>query len=323
MADEQTEGTAENTDQSGNQAGTEQANEINDRIKELETQLAKHSELENQVKTLTEENKRALAEAMRWQSGYKGLQASTTTKLQEAAAMQRQLQEAQNTSSQLESLRETVNLVARRMLDEDQAKEFDLQQRELRLRQAEQAAQTRVQQPQQQYVQDYVDPDIQKKQYLDYYFPGVEIDPSDPQIDWGEGAPSTAEAMRRFTTSVMKVAGKPKQPAQEEPVKSDAQKLLEQIQAQAAQLENAKQLAIEEATAAARREVEERARRLGIDAGTPGTPASDATRKVRSQLDELDESLLSIGEKDSPARKKGVQEYNAKLAAIRQQLIKQ
>lgn len=325
MADE-TDNTAEVTDPSGSGAGTDnQANEINARIKDLEAQLQKYTGVEDKVKSLEAENKKAMADALRWQSGYKGLQANTTAKLQEYAAMQRQLQDAQNTSAQLEGLRETVNLLARRMLDEDQAKEFDLQQRELRIRQLEAQAQRVAQQPQPQVAQqpDPVDIDIRKKQYLDYYFPGVEIDPSDSSIDWGEGAPSTDDAMRRFTSSVTRIIQTKGQATTQESVKSEAEKLLEQIQAQAAQLENAKQLAIEEAKAEARKEVEERARRLGIDAGAAGTPASDVNRKLKTQLDELDESLLTVGEKDSPARKKGMQEYNARLASIRQQLLNQ
>lgn len=323
MADE-TENTAENTEQSGSQAGTnDQANEITARIKDLETQLNRYAGVEDRAKRLEDENKRATAEALRWQSGYKGLQANTTAKLQEAAAMQRQLQEAQNTSGQLEALRDTVNLLARRMLDEDQAKEFELQQRELRIRQLEAQAQRPQQQQvvQQQYAEPYVDPEIQKKQYLDYYFPGVNVDPTNPDIDWGEGAPSTADAMRRFTASVTKIMQDTGSRTQQERTKSEAETLLEQIQAQAAQLENAKQLAIEEARAEVRREVEERARRLGIDAGTAGAPVPEATRKVRTQLDDLDDSLLSLGEKDSPARKKAVAEYNTRLASIRKQLI--
>lgn len=80
---------------------------------------------------------------------------------------------------------------------------------------------------------------------------------------------------------------------------------------------------IEEAKAQARKDVEDRLRKLGIDAGDAGTPASDSSRKLKVELDDLDESLLYQGEINSPARKKAMQEYDKKLSELRRKLISQ
>jgi DNA repair exonuclease SbcCD ATPase subunit len=319
---EATEQVTENSESQQTGNSQQEGDALSDKLKQLEEQLKGYSGLDARVKSLQEENRRATAEAMRWQSGYKGLQQRTTEKLQEAAALQRQLSEAQQTAGQLSELRETVNLLARKMLDEDQAKEFDLQQRELRIRQAEAMVQQRAQQPspqQAQPAQQYVDPDIQRRQYIETFFPGVDIDPNHPDIDWGEGASNQSEAFARWTASVARVMmGQDRKEEQE--IKSEAQRLLEQTQAQLVELTKAKDLAIEEAKAQARKDVEERLRKLGIDAG--GTsPASASTRKAQVDLNELDETTLYTGEPGSPARKKAQLEYDAKLRAIRNKLL--
>src|SRR5579859_1836184 len=85
------------------------ANEIAAKLAEYETNFKK---LNEKVSAVEKEKREAQAESLRWQATYKGLQNQTTQKLQEAAALQRQLAESQQTRSELLEMKELLNQMA-------------------------------------------------------------------------------------------------------------------------------------------------------------------------------------------------------------------
>src|SRR5439155_23698275 len=98
-------------------------------------------------------------------------QKSATQKLQEAAQLREELKNSSQTRTELQEMKGYLNLLASRLLDEDAAKEFNLAQRELALKNREQTAQAGYAQStnQTQYTSSYVDPEIefaQKQQFL-------------------------------------------------------------------------------------------------------------------------------------------------------------
>lgn len=342
---EATENTAsdnQSTAQPGNgNSGSENTaqDKTVERLRDLESQVAKFAELEANSKKLEEQVKAAQTEAARWQSSYRSFQANTTAALQEASRVRQQLSEREKLQDQLTATRadllqmkEGLTFLASKMVDEDSAKEFAARQRETQARLAEeQARQTLAQlqatmsgtQPAQQaqQIQTYVDPTDQKRDFLGYYFPNSGIDPNDPSIDWGDGAASTQEAFRRFTTSVTTLMSskQDRQSNQGQPqnAQTDAQKLLEQLKQEREKLELDKANASKEIEEQARRAVEERLRRTGADAGNSSAAGAD-TRRVASKLNEVDEGRL-YSSREPGAVKKVAKDMEEELARLREE----
>lgn len=337
MADN-TDTTAAKTDTTDNSGQSDAAAETTNqdptiaRLQEYEQKLTHFSNLERERQELEQTAKAAQAEALRWQSSYRSLQSSTTASLQEAArtrqeqtAQQRIHDELAQARAEMSQVREGLAFLATRMGDEDSVKEFQLRQREVQLQQMEEVAKQRMtalqaaaQQQQSPPQRQFTDPSDEKRQFLDYYFPDSGVDHSNPAIDWGEGAPDTREAFRRFTTSVMKLReestpGKP-------PVQSEVAQLITQLQKDREELQRSHEQALEDLKVQNRRDVEERLRKVGADAGN-GSSVSQSTAKAQTRLNELDESALSHGE--PAARAKAAKNMETELRALRDQLIRQ
>lgn len=341
---ENTANDSQSTAQTGNgNSGSENTSQDKtvERLRELEGQVAKFAELEAQSKKFEDQLKSAQAQAVRWESSYRSLQANTTASLQEASRIRQQLSEREKlqeqlaaTRSDLAQMREGLNFLASKVVDEDSAKEFSARQRETQARLAEESARQTIAQLQaatqvtnqpQPQVQQYVDPAEQKKNFVDYYFPNSGIDPNDPSIDWGDGANSTPEAFRRFTTSVTNLIRiredrQTNSGQSESSPQTEAQKLLEQLRKEREELERAKANAAQDLEEQARRAVEERLRRTGADAGNSSTPSAEI-RRVATRLNEVDESKLMSGEPS--ARKKAAKDMEEELHQLREQYLNQ
>jgi hypothetical protein len=305
-------------------SGTESANQndnVTNQLKELQETLA--SLQSAQARTEQEKNE-ALARAMREEAKYKGLQNQTTRTLQQAAQDRKALESIKQERGELAEIKSVLEVLASRVLDEPERKEMEFKQRELRLKLAEQAQADVARAAQEAAAQavtstQYQNPEDEKAQFVNFYFPGENIDPSDPNIDWGEGAQSTQEAFRRFNVSVLKIKNQKAQAQTEETTISIQKQTEEALKAlQARQVELEKKTAEEIATAkteaidAARKNSEKKLRALGAD--VDGTPAPDGARRTfAQQLDtELDDSLLRT--------KKGQEEYARRIEAIKAQM---
>lgn len=333
-----------NTDNAGqvNGQGTGNTNQDAEvsRLRDLETQIAKFAELERTNKSLEQQLVAAQSETARMTASYRSLQANTTSSLQEAARIRQQaaeqskiLEELSASKNELAQMREGLSFLASKMGDEDTAREFAIRQRETQARLAEEQARARIAQLQQaatiqpttqyatQQSQSYVDLDAQKRQFVDHYFPGSGVDFNDSRIDWGYDAPNRDEAFRRFTTSVSRIISDRSAGAQPTAnTQTTAESLLAQIQKEREELEKARTSAADEIREQARREVEERLRRTGADAGNAGGNTEAMTR-VRTRLNEVDESKLMSGEPS--ARKAAAKNMEEELRSVRQQLLSQ
>lgn len=286
------------------------------KVREYESQLKDLNEIKSRAETLEEARKRAEADAIRWQATYKGLQRQATQKLQEYAQLQKEVQTNQKTEHQLAAIQEYMSLLASKVLEPDEAKAMQLQMREAAIKAQEEMLRNGNNTQNQNTQQiDFTDPDAEvaaKKQFLEQYFPGQNIDPNDPTIDWGTGAMDTADAWSRFTRSVTNViAGKREAPAPQKSAEEIMKEQMEQLQAQWKTEREELQKSVEDAKNQARKEVEEKARSMGID--TTATPTAEPVRKINASLMELDENLLSQG-------KKGQLEYQRQLAEIQKQM---
>lgn len=294
-------------------------------IAKLEEATAKLVELQASQDKLSREKNDAIATALRADAMYKGLQNQTTKTLQKAAEDRRALAQAQIQAAEIGDIKSLLNTLASKVLDEDEAKQLQWNQKELELQRREQAivnraAETPVVEEPVATPQQYTTPEDEKAQFLSYYFPGVEVDPADPNIDWGVGASSTQEAFRRFTTSVLKIkdtkeATKANDAAsvlrqQAENQLAELKKQQEELAAKTAEeIAAAKQVA----TSEARKEAEKRLRAMGAD--VTGTPIADGgPRTLKQQVEEvLDDNLLRQG-------KKGQEEYARRVEAIKKQV---
>ena len=339
MSDTDNTGTAQaNTDNSG-QANDQGAGNKNQdaevsRLRDLETQIANFAELEKTNKSLAQQLAAAQSESARMTASYRSLQASTTSSLQEAARIRQQaaeqskvLEELTASRGELAQMREGLSFLASKMGDEDTAREFAIRQRETQARLAEEQARARIAQLQQAatmqpttyntqvQTQQYVDLDAQKRQFVDYYFPGSGVNFNDSRIDWGYNAPDGEAALARFKSSVSRIiTGQASTDTQ-----GDAANLLAQIRREREELERAKTSAADQIKEQARREVEERLRRTGADAGNAGGN-TEAVTKMRTRLNEVDESKL-MASNDPAANKRAAKNMQDELGSLRQQLL--
>lgn len=291
---------------------TEQKMNVNDQLLELQGKL---SQLQEAHAKTEQEKVSAQALALQNEAKYRGLQHQTTKTLQQAAEDKRSLEQYKANQVEMAEIRELLSTVASRVLDEDEKKDLQYRQRELRVKLAEQAVADAQAQPVAQNATStsYQSPEDAKAQFLNTYFPGIGIDPTDPGIDWGEGADG-AEAFRRFTTSVIKVKDQ-KDQAKTQDAYAAIQKQTEDALA-AFKAENTEALtkAKEEAIQTARKDSEKKLRALGADvAGTPTGDAGAGSKSLIAMMNEqLDDNLLRT--------KTGREEYNRRMEAIRTQV---
>jgi hypothetical protein len=303
-------------------AGTAtQENNVTNQLTELQARL---SELEGIKSTLEKEKNEAVAAKLREEAKYKGLQNQTTRTLQQAAEDRRILEQMNKDRAELAEIKSVLETLANRVLDEPERKEMEFKQRELKLKLAEQAQVEASQRAQTQAAQavastQYQNPEDEKAQFLNYYFPGSGIDPNDPSIDWGDGAANTQEAFRRFTVSVTSIKNqKDQNNAQNalEVMKKQTEEALASLKAQQAELvaKTSEEIATAKAEAitAARKDSEKKLRALGAD--VQGTPAPDGSKRTFGQQleEELPDDLLRT--------KSGTIEYNRRIESLRQQL---
>ena len=276
------------------------------------------------VEKLTSERNNAIANALRADAQYKGLQSQTTKTLQQAAADRRALAVAQAQAAEVSDMKSLLQTLAGKVLDEDEAKQLQWTQKELELKRREAAIEAAKTAPAEETVatpQQYTNPTDERARFLSWYFPGVEIDPNDPNIDWASDASGEAEAMKRFIGSVMKIKDQKDATKTNDAVsvlKQQSETQLAELKAKqdelvaktAQEIEDAKAAAIEEA----RKETEKRLRAMGADvAGTPA-PDGSGNKTFGQQLEEvLDDNLLRQGPK-------GVAEYNRRVEAMKKQV---
>lgn len=303
-------------------AGSEPANQENDVTNQLTELQARLSQLEEMKNTLEKEKNDAVAAKLREEAKYKGLQNQTTRTLQQAAEDRRILEQMNKDRSELAEIKSVLETLASRVLDEPERKELEFRQRELKLKLAEQASADALKKAQDQMnaqavaSTQYQNPEDEKAQFLNYYFPNSGIDPNDPNIDWGDGAASTQEAFRRFTVSVTGIKSQ-KDQTNSQNTMAELQKqtaeALAALKAQQAELVQKTAEEIEKAKAeainTARKDSEKKLRALGADVS--GTPATDGTARTFSQQleEELDDTLLRT--------KAGRDEYNRRIEAIK------
>lgn len=297
--------------------GTDTANQ-NDNVTNQLTELeGKLSELQAMQTKLEQERNDAVAARLREEAKYKGLQNQTTKTLQQAAEDRRALEQASKDRAELSEIKSLLETLANRVLDEDEKKDLQFRQRELKLKLQEQAQTDAFQRAQAEAAQavaspQYQNPEDEKAQFLNYYFPDSGVDSNDPNIDWGDGASSTQEAFRRFTVSVLNIKNKVEsartQNAMAEIQKQTEKALADFKEQQAGLIETAKTEAIN----TARKDSEKKLRSLG--AGVQGTPATDGSQRTLAQQMEveLDDNLLRT--------KEGSKEYNRRIEAIKNQV---
>jgi len=293
----------------------------NNVMKELEAARAQMAQLAAAQEKLVKERNDAIAARLVEEAKYKGLQFQTTKTLQQAADDRRALAAAQIQAQEIGDIKSLLSTLASKVMDEDEAKQYQWNQKELELQRREQAFAAKVAEPAAEPAatpQQYTTPEDEKARFLSYYFPGVEVDPNDPNIDWGADASSTPEAFRRFTASVLKIKD-----SQEQTKANDAASVLrQQAEAQLAELKkqqeelaakttqeiaDAKAAAIEEA----RKEAEKRLRAMGADVNG-ASPSDGGPRTLKQQVEEtLDDNLLRS--------KKGQEEYARRVEAIGKQ----
>lgn len=290
---------------------------------EVELYKKQLAEAQAALDKMAQEKNNAIATALRADAQYKGLQNQTTKTLQKAAEDRRALAEARMQAAAVADMQSLLSTIAEKVLDEDEAKNLKYKQKELELQRREADIKARAEAPAEEPVvipQQYTTPEDEKAQFLSYYFPGVDVDPGDPNIDWGVGANSTQEAFRRFTTSVLKIKDQKESTKANDAVaelRKQAEEQLASLKKQQEELatKTAEEIATakKEAEETARKEAEKRLRAMGADVS--GTPNSDgAGRKTfAQQIDEvLDDSLLTT--------KKGQEEYNRRVEAMKKQV---
>lgn len=293
----------------------------NQEIESLRKQIADAAAA---MEALSRQRDDAVANALRADAQYKGLQNQTTKTLQKAAQDRRELELARMQAAEVGDIKSLLNTLASKVLDEDEAKQLQWKQKELELQRREAALTAAANAPKEEPVaepQQYTTPEDEKAQFLSYYFPGVAIDPKDPNIDWGVGATSTQEAFRRFTTSVLKIKDTQESSKANNAVAELQKQAAAQLEAMKQQISDLASKSQEEIAAAktaaaeeARKEAEKRLRAMGADVS--GTPTSDGSgrKTLGQQVNEvLDDSLLSQGPK-------GVAEYNRRVEAIKKQV---
>jgi hypothetical protein len=276
------------------------------------------------LKQLELERNNAVANAVRSDAQYKDLQHQTTKTLQKAAEDRRALAVAQMQAQEIGDIKQLLNTVIGKVLDEDSAKEFTYAQKDLELKRREAAIEALKNAPvepePEAEPQNFTTPENEKAQFLSYYFPGVDVDPSDPNIDWGVGAQSTPEAFRRFTTSVLNIKAQKDSTKANDAVVAVQKQATEQLEAVKKQIEDLASKSVEEIAAAkaaaaeeARKEAEKRLRAMGADVSGAAPSDGSGRKTFGQQMEEaVPDSLLTT--------KKGQEQYAKNLEAIKKQV---
>jgi hypothetical protein len=328
----ETEDTTQTTDVNQEKSQeTHQDTDFTAKLVEYEQRLQELAKIEASAKGAEDRAKTAEAAALRWESSYKGLQKQTTQSLQAAAEDRRRLVETERTHQDLltalgglQDVRDSISALAGKMLDEDQAREFNIARRESALRREEdiakqrQSQQSQIVEPAQSQQFTYTDPNEEKRNFLNYYFPDSGVDPTDPNIDWGEGATSQQEAFRRFTVSVTRIQKDSGQSQERQESQTEAEKFLAELKKEREEFEAQKTQALEEVQTQARKQVEERLRKLGVDSGSVATQ-SGSDPKMNTKLSEISEADLMRG--DPASRKKAAKDLQNSLDAVRTELF--
>ncbi len=283
-------------------------NAIENQLIELQGKL---SEFQATQVRLEKERNEAIAERLRQEAMYRGLQNQTTKTLQEAARNRKEYEQAFKDRAAINAIQEQIanqttvlETLASRVLDADEVKELTYKQREDKLKRAEQAliaaqsAPVTEPAPTAASSQQEAALEFDKSQFVSFYFPGVEVDPNDPRIDWATDITNTQEAFRRFNASMVKIIRETDQAQTQDVVsqlKAQSEASLKELEARNQELTTQNTAEIErvkaESLTTARKEAENRLRKLGAD--VEGTPVSDGARRTLSQqINEIDDSLL-------------------------------
>ena len=275
------------------------------------------------MEALTKQRNDAIANALRADAQYKGLQNQTTKTLQQAAKDRRDLALAQMQAAEVGDIKSLLNTLASKVLDEDEAKQLQYTQRELELKRREAAFEAAKTAPVEEPVvepQQYTTPENEKAQFLSYYFPGVDVDPNDPNIDWGVGATTTQEAFRRLTTSVLKIKDQKDSAKANDAITAMQKQTSEQLEAFKKQIEDLSSKSVEEVAAAkakaaedARKDAEKRLRAMGADVSGAAPSDGSGRKTFGQQIEEtLNDDLLRTPE--------GRKQYQKNLEAIQRQV---
>lgn len=275
------------------------------------------------MELLTKQRNDAIAISLQRDAQYKGLQSQTTKTLQQAAKDRRELAIAQMQAAEVGDIKSLLNTLASKVLDEDEAKQLQYTQRELELKRREAAFEAAKTAPVEEPVvepQQYTTPENEKAQFLSYYFPGVDVDPNDPNIDWGVGATTTQEAFRRLTTSVLKIKDQKDSAKANDAITAMQQQTAAQLATFKQQIEDLSTKSVEELAAAktkaaedARKDAEKRLRAMGADV-SGAAPSDGSGRKTFGQ--QIEESLND----DLLRTKEGQKQYQKNLEAIQRQV---
>lgn len=294
---------------------------IENQLTELQSKLAEYQGVQAR---LEKERNEAIAERLRQEAMYRGLQNQTTKTLQEAAKNRKELEQALKDRAELSSIKETIasqttilETLANRVLDADEVKELSYKQREAQLKQREQAlsAQPAPVEPEQipASSQQEAALEFDKAQFVSFYFPGVEVDPNDPRIDWASEITNTQEAFRRFNASMVKIVREMDDAHTQDIVgqlKAQSEQALKELEAKSQEAATQSAAEIErikaETVVTTRKETEKRLRQLGADVeGAP--PADGARRTLAQQLEEeVPDSLLYKDPKEYARRVEAV-----------------
>lgn len=286
-------------------------------IEELQKQLADFNAMKTAKEAAEAKVKESEAKALRYDAMYKGLQNQTTRTLQQAAEDRKRLQALESDRAELAEVKEMLSGIASRVLDEDERKELQFRQRELKLKLQEQAyaqraAETAVEQTAQTAASpSYESQEDVKARFVNHYFPNSGVNPDDPNIDWGDGSNNQVEALGRFTASVSRIIMQKNDARTQDAmaaIKAETSKALEEFKTQQTELLRTTQEQVakakEEAIETARKDSEKKLRALGAD--VPGTPPPDSQGQGKSfdamMKEQLDDSLIYTNPKEYARR---------------------
>jgi hypothetical protein len=319
--------TTAKTDEGKSQENTKQHAELQARIQEFEQ---RQKQLNDQLTSLEKERNTYLRERdqerqlrNRDVDSYRGLQRSTTEKLQRLAELERQVEANQATDSRLARMEALIEEVANTTITDDDARRrvdarvqsAQTAAENARLKAADDARRLQDSQPQQQARPQLDDP-AYRKQLFSYYFPDATISADHPDIDWAFDAPSPQEWFRRAGASIRKLEFMERENNATTTLKQQAEAQLAELrQTYEEQLTQTREQLEEASKATARREEKLADKEKGVDRTETVRP--EGARKVASRLLELDEDNINWR---NPAE---VREHQKKLRALRDQALTQ
>lgn len=321
---------------SGEPVVTEEAPKQNDTDLKLATLEAKFADLErerNEYKSRAEQEAvKARTEAdraYREEQVRKGIQHSTTAKLQRLAELESRSANNELTTQKLNRMERLVEELARTQLDEETRSKLDnsieaerlrLEVEQLKAAVKQPAQPVEPQQPTQPQSSDAIPVD-EKKRLLEYYFDS-QIDPSDSRIDWALTAGSREEWFRRVGASVRTVEREAQQTALNESVKKSSEEALasfrEEQKTREAELRSELTKLREEREQADRKNEEQLKRDKGIDREDNARPDGNTSQKPKSVLAQL----MDIPDEWAKGTKEQKAEFAKRMSALRQQALK-